>query len=631
MILSDVSNLKKRSVKLIDVECDSCNKHFNIKYVNYWRNGNRDGFYTCKTCKTKKTNLEKWGVENPSQVKEIKEKKEKTLIENWGVDHPSKSKEIKEKKRKTFQKNWGVDNPFQSDKVKEKIKSTNLDKFGVDNPSKSKKIKEKKRQTLIENWGVDHPLKSKEIKKRVKDSNLERWGTEWVLQNEEIKEKIKATNLDRFGFDNPVKSCVIKELLVKNNLEKWGTEYYYQTEDFKEKSKTTLLKRWGVESPIKSNIIKNKIKETNIKKWGESEYIKTNDFKEKTKETLLNKWESYSIQKSEIFRQNRFKITNDNNYIKYLENKISLFKCDCDKNHEFKISSDNYIQRKKSNIPLCTVCNPIGDSRSIKEKELYQFIKSIYDGEIIQSYRDGLEIDVYLPHLKLGFEFNGLYYHSDKYKDKWYHLNKTKYFEERGIRIIHIWEDHWVNKRHILESQIKNWLGFTPNKIFARKCKVVELDSVSQFLNDNHIQGVDYSKVKLGLLFEEELVSVMTFNKLEGRKPMREGEWNLSRFCNKKEHNVIGGASKLLKYFQNKYSVNRIISYSDRNWSLGNLYNNLGFNKINEGSPDYKYIVEGVRVHKSRFKKSKTGISESDLEIPRIWDCGKIKFEKINI
>jgi hypothetical protein len=167
----------------------------------------------------------------------------------------------------------------------------------------------------------------------------------------------------------------------------------------------------------------------------------------------------------------------------------------------------------------------------------------------------------------------------------------------------------------------------TPNKIFARKCQVIELDSVSDFLNDNHIQGSDYSKVKLGLFFEEELVSVMTFNKLEGRKPMKEGEWNLSRFCNKSEFNIIGGASKLLGYFLKNYEAKRVISYSDSDWSLGGLYETLGFEKVSESRPDYKYIVEGVRVHKSRFKKSKTGISESDLEIPRVCDCGKIKFE----
>jgi len=624
MILSDVSNLKKKSPELIDAQCDSCGKIFSIKYINYHRNGNKDGFYTCKTCKTKKTNLEKWGVENPSQIDSVKEKKKKTLIKNWGVDHPSKSDIIKEKKRETFQDRFGVDNPFQSDDIKEKIKATNINNLGVENPSQSEDIKEKKRETLVENWGVEHPLKSSEIKKRIVNSNLKNWGVKWTLQSDKIKEKIKSTNLALFGVDNPMKSKDIRQKIVKNNIEKWGVDYYYKTDEFKEKSKETLLKNWKVESPLKSPIIKKRIEETNYKNWGNKEYINTNDFKEKSKKTLMEKWENEFIQKSEIYRKNRYKITKDVNYIEYLDDKKSLFNCDKGLDHQFKISSDN--------IPICTVCNPISDLKSIKEKELFKFIKSIYDGEIIQSYREGLEIDIYVPELRIGFEFNGLYYHSDKYKDKWYHLNKTKHFEERGIRIIHIWEDDWNNRCDIVKSQITNLLNKSEIKIFARKCYVSEIkDSkiATKFLKENHIQGKDYSKVKLGLFHKGDLVSVMTFNKSEGRKKMEEGGWNLSRFCNKINTNVVGGASKLLNFFIKNYDAKRIISYADQDWSKGDVYLKMGFCLLSKSNPDYKYIVDNSRIHKSRFKKSITGISESELKLLKVWDCGKIKFEMI--
>jgi hypothetical protein len=512
MILSDVSNIKKRSTELIDVQCDSCDELFNIKYVNYHRNGNKDGFYTCKTCKTKNTNLEKWGVENPSQLDSIKEKKRDTFTKNWGVDHPSKSDIIKEKKRETFQDRFGVDNPFESEEVKEKIKITNIIKFSVENPSQSEEIKEKKRETLLKNWGVDHPLKSKEIK--------------------------------------------------------------------------------------------SKRRETFLENWGESNHTK-----------------------SEKFRKRKFNVTNESGYIRYISNRNSKYKCT--KGHIFEIKSGTFSDRKRYNIPICTVCNPIGDLKSIKEKELFEFIKSIYDREIIQSWRNGLEIDIYLPHLNLGFEFNGLYYHSDKYKDKWYHLNKTKHFEKRGIRIIHIWEDDWINRCDIIKSQITNLLNKSERKIFARKCYVKEIvDSKisTKFLEDNHIQGKDYSKVKLGLFFNGELVSVMAFNKSEGRKKMEEGGWNLSRFCNKINLNVVGGASKLLNFFIKNYDVRRIVSYADRDWSIGDLYFKLGFDLVSENNPDYKYIVENKRIHKSRFRKFKTGLSERELNLLKVWDCGKLKF-----
>ena len=125
----------------------------------------------------------------------------------------------------------------------------------------------------------------------------------------------------------------------------------------------------------------------------------------------------------------------------------------------------------------------------------------------------------------------------------------------------------------------------------------------------------------------------MTFDSFEGRKKMEEGGYNLSRFCNKLGYNVVGGASKLLSYFIKEYKASRIVSYADKDWSIGSLYYTLGFENILESKPDYKYIVDNNRVHKSRYKKSKlkTTLTESktmeELGINKIYDCGKIKFE----
>ena len=401
------------------------------------------------------------------------------------------------------------------------------------------------------------------------------------------------------------------------------------------KAKDSNNLKYGVDYPMILKDIQNKTKKTNFKKYG-FEYLQQSDYiKNKTKETILSKYGVDHVSKSEEIQLKTSKIALDKNYIKYLNENKSLFKCDLDKDHLFEIDNDNYYHRNKSNLKICTICNPIGESKSIKEKDLHNYIKSIYDGDIVQSYRDGLEIDIYLPELKLGFEFNGLYWHSELFKDKWYHIGKTNYFRNKDIRVIHIWEDDWSYRREIVISQINNWLGIS-NKIFARKCQVKEVkDSKisSEFLDRNHIQGSVRSNLKLGLYYENELVSLMTFDYFEGRKKMEDGGWNLSRFCNRLDTSVVGGASKLLKYFINNYQVKRIISYADRDWSSGQLYENLGFEKIIESNPDYKYIIDSKRVHKSKFRKSNlnTELTESKYmkknQIQRIWDCGKIKFE----
>ena len=473
-------------------------------------------------------------------------------------------------------------------------------------------------------------VKCSKIKTKI--TNLERYGVEFNLSSEKNKEMVKKTCLDRYGVENPLQSKIIKDKIKKTNLNRYGAEYTFQSKIVKDKIKKTNLNRYGVENPFQSEIIKDKIKDTNLNKYGVEYYSQTDEFNKKVKNTSLERYGVDNYTKSIEYGWLFTEIRNDINFLEYINNSISLFKCN--EGHNFELKSDNYYHRVKNNIPLCTVCNPIGDLKSIKEKNLLEFIRYNYNGEVISGYRDGLEIDIYLPELNIGFEFNGLYYHSEKFKEKNYHLDKTNYFKERGIRIIHIWEDDWDYKQGIIKSQILNLLGKS-EKVYARQCFVKELTTVTDFLNANHTQGVDKSVIKLGLFFNNELVSVMTFNKLEGRKKMKDG-YNLSRFCNRIGYNVVGGASKLLKFFLNKYHVLRIISYADKDWSVGSLYHRLSFKNINESKPDYKYLVNGKRKHKQNFIKKNLGIKDLNITeskymqekgIYKIYDCGKIKFE----
>ena len=518
--------------------------------------------------------------------------------------------EFKEKVKDTNLVRYGCENPMQLDEFKEKVKDTNLRKYGVENYSQTEECKSKIRETNLDKYGFEYLFESEEFRDSVKSSNLDKYGVEYYSQTNEFSSKLKETSIKRFGVDNPMKSEKVMEKLKKTFINKYGVSNPNKLDSVREKIKKTNLENFGFEHASQSPVIKNKIKKTSIDKIGVS-----------------------NIMYSEEFRKENFMISKHPNYLRFIiDDKTNEFRCDCGFHHNFRIYSDNFYKRLGSKIPLCTVCYPIGDSASIKEMELLKFISSIYPGEIIQSYRDGLEIDIYLPDIKLGFEFNGLYWHSDNFKDRGYHLEKLNHFKSRGIRIINIWEDDWINRNDIIKSQIINQIGLTPNRIFARNCYIREVNDSKisrKFLNENHVQGNANSNIKIGLYHNEELVSLMTFDHFEGRKKMELGGWNLNRFCNKLDTNVVGGASKLLKHFIKTYSPKRIISYADKDWSIGNLYETLGFKMVSETKPDYKYLVNGDRIHKSRYRKSFTGLSESKLNIPKIWDCGKIKYEKI--
>jgi len=459
-------------------------------------------------------------------------------------------------------------------------------------------------ETISESPKKPHPNLGKKIEKdklneiieKRKKTNLEKWGVEHPLQNKDILQKAKRTNLEKWGVDNFSKTQLFLEKTRKSNLENWGVSWHTQNE-----------------------LIKQKIKKTNLEKWNKKSTLNTEKSDRNRNE----------IFKSEKFRES-YEISNHTHYLKYLGESKSLFKCRY-KDHEFEIKYDNYKTRFDSNLNLCTICNPVNDKISISEKSLFDFIKSVYKGVVIQSWRDKLEIDIYLPDIGLGFEFNGIWWHSDKYRNKDYHSNKIEYFKERNIRIFNIWEDDWKYKRNIIESQIKNLLNLS-EKISARKCEISIVKNnkiVKEFLNENHIQGCVRGVIHLGIFFESKLVGMMSFDKYEGRKKMSDSEWNLSRFCNKSGYTVVGGASKLLRYFEKLESPKRIISYADKDWSIGDLYYKLEFNLVHETKPDYKYVLEEKRIHKSRFRKSLTGVSEKELTIPKVFDSGKIKFEKL--
>lgn len=132
-----------------------------------------------------------------------------------------------------------------------------------------------------------------------------------------------------------------------------------------------------------------------------------------------------------------------------------------------------------------------------------------------------------------------------------------------------------------------------------------------QFLNKNHIHGYIRSKIKLGLFYKNELVSLMIFRKIKN-------EYELIRFCSKLNINIINGANKLFKYFIDIYKPNIIITYVNRTWSQGNLYKKLGFKYKSKTQTNRYYIIDGIR-NKLNSKKER--------KIYKIYDSGNLKFE----
>ena len=235
--------------------------------------------------------------------------------------------------------------------------------------------------------------------------------------------------------------------------------------------------------------------------------------------------------------------------------------------------------------------NGNGNVSSHSEDEIINCLKTLSPQQRNREILRNREIDVYIPSLKLGIEYNGLHWHSERLgKDKNYHLDKLNNCNEQGIKLIQIFEDEWINHREICESKLKQICGLNRNpKIFARKCKVVEItdkNEAYEFLDKNHIQGRTGFTIALGAYYNNELVGVMTFKK------EKDGYWDLNRFATDINYQCIGIGGKLFKYFIRNYDYQEIKSFADRRWTIdptNNIYTKLGFEFDSYVPPTYWY------------------------------------------
>ena len=409
------------------------------------------------------------------------------------------------------------------------------------------------------------------------------------------------------------------------------------------------------------------LKETNSQKSYEEKQEEIN----RGKETCLQKYGVDSFSKTEVARKflsekmKRQKKEWDEKY--FNDVLIPKYKEICERDNlellEFRGRFDCRVRCKKCGNEFvtrtlgyltdktitnrCRVCHPIESFTGPTnfENEFEDFLKELgvkYDKNCRYLITPN-EIDFYLPDYKVGFELDGIYWHSEVYKEDKYHLSKTERCREKGIQLIHIFEDEWGDKQEICKSRIKSILGLSENIVYARQCEVkyVEAKEAKNFLDKNHLQGRCVFKYAIGLFFNGELISLMTFGRLRknlGNKH-REGYYELIRFCNKVHYNVVGGASRLLKHFIEEYRPISIISYADRRWSNGNMYEKIGFKHLYNTSPNYFYVIEGKRINRFALRKNilvekyncPKDTTEKEFCLSkkwyRIYDCGNMVYE----
>lgn len=279
---------------------------------------------------------------------------------------------------------------------------------------------------------------------------------------------------------------------------------------------------------------------------------------------------------------------------------------------------------------------------SLGEKEVYDFIKTIYSSEVKTRDRtvlNGLELDIYIPDKNIAIEYNGNFWHSELKKSPEYHQQKSIECLNKGIRLIHIFEHEWNDqiKRVKIENILRNILSDEVEIVYGRQCDVRYISSevAKEYCEKYHLQGYATSSINIGLYRAEELLGVLT---LGSPRFNSDYEYEIIRLVWKNNIRVVGGFDKMLKFFIEKYKPNNILTYVDFSKFNGNSYEKVGFTRLNEvTTPGYVWFNGDIALSRYQTQKHKLieqGLgtieqSESDIMYSigynKIHDCGNIK------
>ena len=541
----------------------------------------------CRSVQIEKTSLERYGAKNVFASDYGKAKIKETVKRVYGGEEQfHKLQHIKQKA--TMLNRYGVESPLQSDMIKNKLVQTNMTRYGVPYVMQNSDIQARQRHTAETSGG--YGMANPKIREQIQKTNMEKYGVDNVLKSPEIREKIQSTNIQRYGTPTPMSSPEIQAKAQETNIARYGTKCVLSSSTIREKGTHTMQKKYGVSNASQLDSVKQKVAQTNLQRYGATNW--------KSSQSCLSR---IIPDVDKVVAYDSFKA----------DVRLYLSTNYTEPPTIYQLSQDFGV--KPATIYPHVVAQECQDCvkyyESTMESEVKEFLLTLdpnmqiimHDRKIIAPY----EFDIYLPKYNFAIECNPTYthnsscgaYHRENPLPRNYHALKSQMALSAGIELFHIFGYEWVDVPDIIKSMIKSRLRFIETRIYARNTHIEEIPytEASAFLVENHRQGFTSAKICLGLRLNSDntLVSLMTFNPMkahQGHKKADFGDWELSRFCNLQGTTVVGGASKLFKYFVANYEFEKLVSFSDIAHTSGKLYSVLGFTSVSVSAPSYVWV-----------------------------------------
>lgn len=444
-------------------------------------------------------------------------------------------------------------------------------------------IMKKRKQTCRQKYGVEDPNQLDSVKKKIKTTTKARYGDDCALNNPCVREKFKAT-------------CV----------EKYGVPHFSMAKAVKEKKARTALINYGTETPLQSSKIRERIRETCRQKYG-GDSSRTGHISSRARQILDDpiRLRKHILDSASIPACAKS--------LGVTPRTIHLWI------NRHGLNRDELISR----------------FQSAGETDVYNFIKSIYDGEILRNRRDvlgGLEVDIWMPGLGIAIEYHGNYWHNEAMRGRGDAVNRFETACRHGVHLIQIFEWQWQDPdvQNKLKTYIRD-IALGKKRFIAKSDFIVrKIDKTerSQFFQKFHIQGDCGASIQYGAYVNEEVVAVMSFGRGRFR---REKTWELLRFATASGTRLEFGASKLFSAFKKEICPKQVISYSNNALFTGGMYQNLGFERIDKHpTPNYVWTKGDIIVSRYQSQRHKLvgSPNESEYDImtrngfTRLFDAG---------
>ena len=471
--------------------------------------------------------------------------------------------------------------------------------------------------TLKSKYGVTKVSQIPDIVDKRKATNLKKYGVEWSQQLDSYRKAASSR------IKTPEQMAQAKNKTTQTNLKKYGVAHHMQLLEQQQKVKNTNVQRYGTEFPLQNNNIASKMKLTISNRTDEEK----EQIEKYRRDQYFNKYGVNAASQIALSSTAFDVLTNRDRFVEYITDKTRL-----EVATELDIAMHTlYLYAKKYDVAHL-FATPSASQFELAVKEHIQSLTKYIVLSNIRTVIPPKELDIYIPELKLAVECCGLYWHSEisAGRDRNYHLEKYRACRELGITLITVFEDEWSDKNIQVKNRLANIVTADVQRIAARKCQVVELDkdTCSAFVNTYHLQGSTASAIRLGLMHDKKLVSVMTFARA---RYSNIAEWEIIRFCSSVP--VTGAAGKLFAHFIDNYNPDSVVSYNDNRWGSGRVYEKIGFRYVDSNAgffyTDYKRRFNRLQFQKHKLVENGADPALTEWQImqqqgyDRIWDCGQ--------